>query len=290
MSQAIRGLSCNGRVRIFAINTTQLIQELSKQDNTSPVASAALGRSLSITALIGLMKKNEDQVFTTINGGGEIGTIHVHYMGNGKIRGYVDNPQVQTYINDQGKLDVSRAVGYGGFLTVKYRMGLKHDYVGSTPLQSGEISEDYTYYFASSEQTPSVVSAGVLVDTDGVSSAGAIIVQLMPDAVEEDILYIESKLSAITNLSSKIKDDKDITSFVTSTFEDFELLETKDIELDCTCSKEDMQAKIMTLTVEDLEEIKKEDNGLEAICPWCNTKYYFNEDDLDVIIDMKKGL
>jgi len=289
MNTAIRGLACNGSVRIFAINSLDLIKEVTSQDNLSPVACAALGRSMSITALMGIMKKNDDQIYTTINGGGEIGGIHVHYMGHGQIRGYVDNPSVETYINSMNKLDVSKAVGVEGFLTVKYRLGLKQDYLSSVPLQSGEISEDYTYFFASSEQTPSVVSAGVLVDNHEVTSAGAIIVQLMPDALEDDIVYIESKLEEITNLSGKLLDNPDINDFVSKVFPDFDLLQETQISLYCTCSFEDMKAKISTLSVEDLKQIKEEDKGLEAICPWCNTKYFFDENILEDIIQMKEA-
>lgn len=290
-SIAIRGMACEGRVRILAINSTSLIQEVTNKLETSPVASAALGRSMSITALMGLMKKNEDQIYTTINGGGEIGSIHVHYMGYGNIRGYVDNPKVQTFINDQGKLDVSKAVGTNGFLTVKYRQDLKQDYLSSTPLQSGEVSEDYTYFFASSEQTPSVVSAGVLVDKDAkVSSSGAVIIQLMPDHLEEDIVHIENHIQDISGLSSKLENQPDVAKLVSAIFDDFEVLEMKTIEYTCTCSMEDMEAKISTLSIEDLEEIKEEDGQLEAVCPWCNDKFVFDKEALEKIIANKKAM
>ncbi|WP_423364340.1 Hsp33 family molecular chaperone HslO [Mycoplasma sp. P36-A1] len=285
-SVAIRGIALENRVRILAINSTSLIYNVTNKLETTAVASAALGRSMSITSLMGLMKKNEDQIFTTIDGKGALGAIHVHYMGHGKIRGYVDNPNVQTFINDMNKLDVSRAVGTDGFLTVKYRQGLKADYLGSVPIQSGEISQDYTYYFASSEQTPSVVSAGVLVDSEEkVSSSGAIIIQLMPGYLEEDIVFIENHLNDISNLSSKLEVENDIERLIKNIFKDFEVLESKVIEYDCACSYEEMESKIMTLSLKDLIEIRDEDKMIEAVCPWCNEKYIFDEVALNKMID-----
>ena len=290
MSYAIRGVALNNTIRVLAINSTSLVKEVQQQLKLSPCASAALGRTMAITSLLGLMQKNDDQVFITIDGKGPLGKIHTQYLGNGQLRGYVDNPQVATIINEQHKLGVKEVVGNDGYLNVNIRQSLKSDYHGSVPLVSGEISEDFTYYFAHSEQTPSVVSAGVLVAKDeAIISSGALIIQLLPQAAEEEIKFIESKLAEISDLSKKLEDNSKIEDFVRTIFNDFVILAKQPIDYTCLCNYEDMQAKISTLPLVDLEEIKKEDHGLEAVCPWCNTKYYFDENDLEIIIELKKG-
>ena len=289
MNNAIRGLALEDRVRILAINSTELVKEVSHQLNTTPCASAALGRTMSIVSLIGLMQKNEDEVYATIDGGGIIGKINTHYMGYGKIRGYVDNPNIDIYLNENNKLDVGAVVGNNGNLSITIKKNLKNDYHGSVPLVSGEISEDFTYYFSASEQIPSVVSAGVLVDKNNeVLSAGAIIIQLMPLAEEHVIQKVEKIIPLISQLSSRLTNQEDILSFVNSLFDDFRLLDEIDIEYSCLCSKEDIRIKIATLSFEDLNEILIEDKKIEAVCPWCNSKYTFNEDEIKEIIEFKK--
>ncbi|MDF9866578.1 molecular chaperone Hsp33 [Bacilli bacterium PM5-3] len=288
MNNAIRGIALNNAVRILGINSVEITREVQQKLDLSPCASAALGRTMSITALIGLMQKNEDKVLVTIDGNGPIGKIHTQYLGDNKIRGYVDNPRVETVINEQKKLDVKSVVGTQGTLSVIIKQGLKHDYYGSVPLVSGEISEDFTYYFASSEQTPSVVSAGVLVDKDeSIISSGAIIIQLLPDAQEKDIQYVESCLDSISNLSKKLENNISIESFIKEIFPDFELLESSTMKYECLCSYDDMYSKISTLSIEDLTEIKDEDHGIETVCPWCNDKFWFNEETLEEIIQNK---
>jgi len=289
MSYAIRGVALNNTIRILAINSTDIIRDVQERFALTPCASAALGRTMSITSLMGIMQKNEDKVLVTIAGDGPIGKIYAQYLGNGKIRGYVDSPHIETVINEQNKLGVKEVVGSEGYLNVIIRQDLKSDYHGSVPLVSGEISEDFTYYFATSEQTPSVVSAGVLVDKDSsIISSGAIIIQLLPQAGEYEIEYIESNLTEITDLSKKLENNVDIETFVKGIFDDYEVLDKVDIKYQCLCSYEDMLSKISTLSVDDLTEIKEEDKGIEAVCPWCNEKYYFNEKELAKIIEQKK--
>lgn len=289
MNNAIRGLALDDKVRILAINSTDLVIEVSNQLQTTSCASAALGRTMSIVSLIGLMQKNEDEVYAVIDGGGELGKINTHYMGNGKIRGYVDNPSVGVYLNEDNKLDVKRVVGNEGSLSITIKKNLKNDYHGSVPLISGEISEDFTYYFSASEQIPSVVSSGVLIDKDNnVLSAGAIIIQLMPQADECIIEKVESIIPLISQLSSKLVNQLNILSFVNSIFDDFRLLDEIDIDYECKCSREDMQIKIATLSFEDLNEILVEDKHIEAVCPWCNTKYDFDEQQIKDTIDFKQ--
>lgn len=285
---AIRGMVLDNNARVLGVQTTQSFQKLAKMLTTTPCASAALGRTISITTLIGMMQKNDNKVTTVIDGDGPLGKIYAQYLGNGRYRGYVDHPHVDILINDQEKLDVKGVVGTHGTLSVIINQGLKNDYHGTSPLVSGEISEDFTYYFASSEQTPSIVSAGVLVNEyNKVISSGALIVQLMPEATEEVIQQLEKKIDQFNNLSHQLL-DKNISTVINNIFEDFEQLSQQDIVFDCTCSREEMYWKITSLSLADLEEIKKEDKQIEAVCPWCNSKYIFNEDDLAKIIALKK--
>lgn len=288
---AIRGVALNSAIRVLGINSTKMISAVNTQLKTTPCAIAALGRTMSIVSLMGVMLKNEEQLSVMIDGGGPLGKIHVQYLSNGKLRGYVDNPVVDILINENDKLDVRAVVGNQGSLNVTIKQGLKNDYHGSVPLVSGEISEDFTYYFAASEQTPSVVSAGVLVEKDNiVESSGALIIQLLPQASEEDIQYVESILPKVNNLSATLQNNHKIDDLILEIFPDFECLEREDVIYECTCNRDDMEAMVSTLPIKDLEEIKEEDHGIEAVCPWCNSKYYFEEDDIDEIIFNKKAI
>ncbi|MEG0283926.1 MAG: Hsp33 family molecular chaperone HslO [Erysipelotrichales bacterium] len=283
-----RGVALNKAVRVIGINSKNIVSQMALKHQTTPCASAALGRTISIVALMGNMLKNNDSIIVNIDGDGPLGQIHTKFYDGNKIKGYVDNPQVEIKINDANKLDVKGVVGTNGTLSVILKQGLKNDYHGSIPLVSGEISEDFTYYFAVSEQTPSIVSAGVLVDKDmNVTSSGAIIIQLLPEACEEDIEYLENSLSKVSDISKTLLDNPNILDLFNDIFDDFELLEQEEILYECDCSYEDMQSKIATLSLEDLNEIKIEDKGLEAVCPWCNTEYFFDEDAIDKIIDIK---
>ncbi|MDR3215484.1 MAG: Hsp33 family molecular chaperone HslO [Bacilli bacterium] len=285
---AIRGLALNNEIRVYGINSTAIIRKAQKKHQSTPCASAALGRVLSIVALMGMMSNEQKQIISTINGNGPLGAIHAHYQANHTIRGYVDNPQVAIKINEHHKLGIKEVVGSEGTLSVMINYDLKQDYYGMTNLISGEISEDYAYYFASSEQIPSVVSAGVLVDKDGsIISSGALILQLLPNASEKTINYLENCLPKINNLSKTLQNDPQISHLIKSIFDDFIPLDEVAIKFNCPCTKDDMYAKIMTLSIEDLLEIKEEDHGMEVICPWCSTKYHFNEKDLTQLIKTK---
>lgn len=284
---AIRGMALDKSVRIFGVQTTNSYNELTKKLLTTPCASAALGRTIAITILIGLMQKNDAQVSVMIAGDGPLGKIHAQYLGQGQYRGYVDNPQVDVLINEQKKLDVKSVVGTEGTLNVVVDQGLKSAYHGTSPLVSGEIGEDFTYYFATSEQTRSIVSTGVLVNEDNeVISSGALVIQLMPDASETIIQTLENKMSQLANLSNQLLDN-DIKSIIQEIFDDFTELDRQPITFACPCSREEMYWKIASIPLEDLQEIKEEDKQIEAVCPWCNSKYLYTEADLDKIIASK---
>lgn len=284
-NKTVLGLIREEKIRVIGINAKELVQELCMINKTMPNASAALGRTAAIVSLIGALNPNEEQINVTVDGDGPLGKIHVQYYDNGKIKGYVDNPSTPILINDQNKLDVKGVVGTTGTITIIKKNSLKTDSYGTIEIISGEISEDFTYYFAISEQTPSVVSAGVLVDQYGqITSSGAIIIQLLPGALEEDIVFVENSIEKISNVSSKLIENDDIELFLKDIFPDILILSTKEINYSCNCSYEDMLSKINTLSLIDLKDIKEVDSQIETICHWCNTKYLFNEEVIETLI------
>ena len=193
----IHAISANGHIRVLTCTSTQLAEQARKQHNLWPTSAAALGRVLTITAILGSMLKTEkEKVTVQINGGGPIGTIMADGWANGDVRGFVGDPEIYLKYNDTGKLAVGTAVGKDGYLKVIKRMNMKNDFTGQVALVSGEIGEDFAYYFTISEQTPSAVSLGVLVDTDNsVMASGGILIQMMPEATEDDIKLAEATVA-----------------------------------------------------------------------------------------------
>ena len=234
------------------------------------------------------MNKNNEKMTITINGGGPIGTIMAVTNGNGKIKAFVSNPEVHYIYNDTGKLAVGVAVGNEGTLQVIKDMGLKEPFCGSVPLQSGEIGDDFSYYFAASEQVPSVVSLGVLVnDTNEVLASGGFIIQLLPGANEEDISYIEEKMKDFPSASSLIHERKTPEEIIQMLFEDAKILDHQDLFFECDCSREKMEQALYSIDTKELQAMIDEDHGCEISCQFCNQKYQFNEEDLKQIINSR---
>lgn len=285
----VRGIVESKNCRVFACSTTQLLEEARQKHGLWPTASAALGRLMSATLMMGAMNKNHEKMTITINGGGPIGTLMTTTNSDGKIKGFVANPEVHYTYNDTGKLAVGVAVGNQGTLQVIKDMGLKEPFVGTVPLQSGEIGDDFSYYFMVSEQTPSVVSVGVLVnDTNEILSSGGFIIQLLPDATDEDIEYIENKMNGFPPVSTLIHEGKTPEDILKMIFDDVEFLDTQDLFFECDCSKEGMKAALMTVGVAELENIINEDHGCEMKCHFCNTKYQFSEEELQELLEEMK--
>ena len=202
----VRGIAYDGQVRAFATNTTETVGEAQRRHNTWPVVSAALGRSMTASVMMGAMLKGDDKITVKIEGDGPIGPMVIDADAKGDVRGFVTNPHVHFELNEQGKLDVRAGVGSQGALTVVKDLGLRDMFSGQTPIVSGEIAEDFTYYFASSEQVPSSVGLGVLVNPDNtILAAGGFIIQLMPGCDEETIEAIEKRLSSIEPVSKMIE-------------------------------------------------------------------------------------
>ncbi|MGO1470893.1 MAG: Hsp33 family molecular chaperone HslO [Tissierella sp.] len=284
----IRGTDKLGRIRVLVAKTTAMVEESRKIHNTSPTATAALGRSLTAGVLMGAMMKNEKDVLTfKINGKGPGGNILVVARNNGTIKGEIMHPSVDLPSRKDGKLDVGGLVGNNGTLTIIMDLGLKEPYVGISKLVSGEIAEDLAHYYAYSEQQPSVVSLGVLVDKDiSVKAAGGYIIQLLPGCTEEDIVLLENKLKEIKPVSALIDEGLSPEDIFNNIFEDFEMkiLEKKDIEYKCDCSKEKIVKVIKGLGKTEINAMIEEDSGAEVMCHFCNTKHKFDEEELKKIM------
>ena len=286
----IKATSGNGQVRAYVGITKNLVQTARDNHNTIKVATAALGRTLTATTMMGLMMKNDnDELSVIIKGGGPIGTILTTADSKGNVKGYVQYPdlngvQVEDYPN--GKLNVAGAVGKEGYVKVIKDLGLREPYVGSYPLVSGEIAEDFTNYFATSEQTPSVIALGVLTTETTVEQAGGLIVQLMPDATEETIATLEqnvAKLKSVTTMLSEGMTPDDILNVVLEGL-DPKILDICDVKFDCNCSKERIKKVLISLGRETLTEIIEEDKQAEISCHFCNSAYHYTEEELREIL------
>ena len=287
--QLVKAFVLDGRVRIYIDRTTDMVQEARDRFDLHPTACAALGRVLSIASIMGSMLKSDQEMLTiSINGHGPIGSIIVDAYANGNVRGFVSNPHVEDVYKGPGKLDVGAVVGKDGTMTVTKDLHMAENWTGTIELQSGEIGEDFAYYFTMSEQTPSAVSVGVKIGTDGnVESAGAMLLQMMPDATDEDIRICEHVLSGLKPMSTLMQeyDDSSLDQLVKDMFDDARILETRDIQFHCGCDREKTEKVLMTLPKKDIEELMRQDEGINITCNFCNNEYHFDKDDLQKILD-----
>lgn len=288
MDYMIRAIDKKQTFRLFMVKTTNTVEEARNHHNTTPTASAALGRTLTAGLMMGYMMKNEnDKLTININGGGPIGTILTVSDNSGHIKGYVDNPNVDLPLKANGKLDVGGAVGIDGKVTVMMDLGLKEPYVGSTDIVTGEIGEDIAMYYWLSEQQNSAVALGVLVDTDySIKSSGGFIVQTLPFIEDEDLERLESTLSSLKSVSDYFDNDDDVEEVAKRIFSDFdiEITEKIPVEFKCNCSEERMEQALMTIGKDDLKQLIEEDGKIETVCHFCNEKYLFKGDKLKNIL------
>ncbi|HLS66793.1 MAG TPA: Hsp33 family molecular chaperone HslO [Pseudogracilibacillus sp.] len=277
----------DGMVRAYAVITTDMVEEARRRQDTWATASAALGRTLTVTALIGSMMKGEDTITVKIEGNGPLGAIITDGNAHGNVRGYVKNPHVDFPLNEHGKLDVKRAVGEGTLSIVK-DYGLKEYFTGQVPLVSGEISEDFTYYFAHSEQTPSAVGAGVLINPDhSILAAGGFIVQLMPGATETIISSLEKAINEFPPISTLVKEGNSPEQILQRLFanETINFHERVDVQFSCNCSIERIERAIIGLGKEEIKNMIDEDGGAEITCHFCNEHYTLSEVDLQKLLE-----
>ncbi len=281
---AVRGLASSGHVRGMACVTTQLVNTLRRRHDTWPVASAALGRTVSVAAMMALLLKDKERLTVQIDGDGPLGRIVVDTDGRGSVRGYVDNPHVNLPSNSQGKLDVGGAVG-NGMLFVIRDMGLKDVYRGSCELQTGEIGDDFTYYFTMSEQVPSGVGAGVLVNTDGsILAAGGFMVQLLPGYVEDELTELEERLKNLHSVTELLCHSTGAVDLLLQVIPGANVLDTRPIQFACTCSRDRMVEVLHSLGRRELEKLVSEQEGAEIRCHFCNRKYVFNPSELEQMV------
>lgn len=283
----LRGIAREGRVRFFVAKTTELVERARKIHDTYPAASAALGRTLSITAIMATNLKNDkDKLVVEIRGDGEIGYVLADARRNGEVRGLVANPHAHKVNETNGKLDVGGIVGQGS-LSVTYKHEDVTTFSSQVELQTGEIAEDFAFYYAQSEQIPSALSVGVLVNEDlSIKSAGAILIQILPSATEEDIEVIESLLSKLPPVSSLMV-SKEAQEVAESLFEDGEVLDSTPVNYTCSCSEDQMLSVLATLKSEELRELIELDNGAELSCQYCEKTYRFDAADLQKLIDAR---
>lgn len=288
MDYILRATAGDGSVRVFIANTKETVQQAFLHHKTSPVMSAALGRALTAVSIMGIMLKSDDDLVTIkINGNGLGKGLVVTGDNKGRVKGYPLNPVVDIPLKPNGKLDVQNALGEGS-LTVIKDMGLKEPYVGQIPLVSGEIAEDLTYYFAKSEQTPSAVSLGVLVDRDySIKQAGGFIIQVMPDADEDIINSLENKLATIKPFTTLLEEGNTIEDILNILLGDFgvNILDKIPVKFYCNCSKERVEKALISIGKHELETIIKEDQKATLHCHFCNKDYDFNEDDLKTLLN-----
>lgn len=283
----LRAVAAGNQIRAFAIDGTELVQTARETHDSSAVATAALGRLLMGGAMMGVMMKGEKDLLTiTMKGDGPLGAVVVTADSKGNVKGYVDNPGIVIPLNYAGKLDVGAAIGYGEMTVVK-DLGLKEPYISKTPLGTSEVAEDLTFYFYKSEQTPSSVALGVLVDgEEDVVCAGGFIIQLMPGVGEEIIDKLEKKLESlkpITEMMSSGMSTADILQEVLGEF-DVEIIDELPVRFYCHCSKERFYDALSTLPKADIEKMIADGETIKTKCHFCNSEYEFTTDDLKELL------
>lgn len=288
----IRGTAKDGMVRFIGGITTNLVNEGTALHECTPVASAALGRMLTAASLMGVQLKSEKEAITLrMNGGGPVNGVTVTAHSNGTVKGFIGNPKVDIPLKENGKLDVSGAIGKNGLLYVIKDMGLKDPYVGQVPIYTGEVAEDLAYYFTVSEQTPSAVALGVLVDKDlSIKAAGGFIIQMMPDADELLADVITYRLQDMKPITALIEEGKTIEDIIKEIFEDMDpkILEEIEPEYKCDCSKERIEKALISIGSKDLNEIYYEGKDEEIVCNFCNKKYKITHDEIGELIEKIK--
>lgn len=293
----VRGTALNGKIRAFACITTEMVKELSDRHGCLALASAALGRLATMGAIMGVTLKGNDKITLRVEGDGPLGKLVVTTDAEARVRGYVQNPLAELppkdgiVFGDVEKLDVGQGVGQGHLYVIK-DLGMREPYIGSIPLATGEIGDDFLYYFAQSEQIPTALGLGVLIDKDQtVKQAGGFMIQLLPGVTEEEIAQIEEQIRQfphVTSLLEKGYTAEDILKKVIPG--DIRFLETVPVQFECDCSRERFERGLMTIGAQEISDIIEEQKEAELVCHFCNEKYHFNEDQLrDVLSKVQNG-
>lgn len=278
----------DGQIRIHAACTTALVEQARMHHHCMPTSAAALGRTLTVTAIMASDLKGENEKVTAMfNGHGPAGTVLAQADAKGYVKGFIGDPNLYL-VREDGHLAVGQAIGTDGNLTVSRDMGLKEPFTGVSKIQSGEVGDDFAYYFAISEQTPSVVGVGVLVSPDGtIKASGGLIYQLLPNATEEAISFCENVAATQKPVSELIDSGLSLDEIIHTYFSDANILDRRNIQWHCECSKERFAASLMTLKDSEIEEMINDEKGAECVCQYCNTAYQFTSEDLKEILKQK---
>ena len=292
MGKIVRCISQEGDLTIMAVESTDMVQRAHEIHSTSKVASAALGRLLSATSMMGAVLKGADSSVTLrVNGGGPLGSVIAVSDSTGNVRGYIGDASVELPLNKKGKLDVAGGVGTDGFVTVIKDLGMKEPYIGQTPIVTGELAEDITSYFASSEQTPTVCALGVLVDpeTKDIITAGGFIIQLLPTAMEDTIEKVERCIKDIDPVTTMLVSGMTPEEICKKVLPEFTLdvLDEAEVSYKCTCTKDRVEKALISTGEEALLEMA-EDEKTEIACNFCDKKYVFTSEEIKKIIKKSK--
>ena len=290
MDYLIRGLFKDRKVRFLAIRNTDCINEAISIKKPTPVIIAALGRVMAVGSMMGMMNKEDDaKISIRIQGTGKAELIIVDANTKGEVRGYVKNPYVLLPLKANGHLDVGRAIGRG-MITVIKDLGLREPFHSEINIQSGEIGDDFSYYFATSEQTPSVVGVGVLVDVDYTCKVGGgFIVQMLPDATDDDYDFVDSITKKINSVTNLLLEHEDLNDLMSSLFGELEYVESFPIKYNCGCNKEKFMSGLATLEESELLDMIEKDKGAELECQICGKKYNLTIEDLQECIKIKNN-
>lgn len=284
----IKGVTQDGNFRAYAILSSNLVAKAQTLHDTWASSSAALGRSLTGGLLMASsILKGDDKLSIKFDGKGPAGNIVVEATPKGIVKGYIQNPHVNLAPKENGHIDVAKAVGQDGFLTITKDQGFGMPFTGQVPIVSGEIGEDFTYYLAKSEQIPSAVGVSVFVNADSsIAVAGGFLIQLLPGADDEAISQLETKLSNMPVLSELLLEGKNPEDILAMLFDntEFNVLEKMPVKFECDCSKDKFSTRMAALPKADLEELIEKDNGAEVVCSYCEKRYQFTKEDLENII------
>lgn len=289
--QLVKAMALDHKVRFYINRTTDLVQEAMDRFDMSSGTADVLGRVLSVASIMGSMLKSDQEMLTiNINGEGPIGSIVVDANADGTVRGFAANPQPE----ETAGYSSADLIGLPGTLTVTKDLSMEENWSGTVELQNGEIGQDFAYYFTLSEQTPTAVSVGVRIDSSGkVIAAGALVLQMMPDATNTEISVCEHVLSGLKPMTTLIEDydDASLAQLAEDMFDDTEVLETLPISFQCKCSREKTENLLKTVAADELKAMIEEDHGAEVTCNFCNTHYQFSEDELkDILAQTEKNL
>lgn len=280
----IKALAYEGTIRAYAVRSTATVGEMQRRHHSWPTATAAVGRTMTAAVMMGAMMKGEEKLTVKIEGNGPIGAIIVDANGKGEVRGYAQHPQTHVELNEAGKLDVRGVVGTDGMLSVVKDIGLKDFFTGQVPIISGEIAEDFTQYFVVSEQVPSAVALGVLVNPDNtVKAAGGFILQVMPGATDETIDALEQALSEMKPVSTMVDEGLTPEEMLIEVLgkDNVQFVDQLDITFTCQCSEERFAQAIVGLGVDEISSMIEEDGKAEAECHFCMEKYEYSKEQLE---------